>query len=246
MTLSKITAGLILVLASLTAQADIRSDLADPNLSLAQVLNNALASGESLQAAIAEMIAIEPSLAQSIVATALLTEPGAAAEIVTAAVGAGMDPAAAVSVALIANTGVDPQTIIAAAVNASPESTHGAIANAATTALAKRLTKPVIEPARATLLPVAAIRAAGGGAAFTVAENRAVRAVLDQIEAQLQDLGLGDIELTQQVSSVIGQLTEAKTDVTTSVAALQKIKLDLTAAEDKENKPHFLKNGQVW
>ena len=86
MTLSKITAGLVLVLASLTAQADIRSDLADPNLSLAQVLNNALASGESLKAAIAEMIAIEPSLAQSIVATALLAEPGAAAEIVTAAV----------------------------------------------------------------------------------------------------------------------------------------------------------------
>ena len=67
----------LLALLPLSIQADIKADMASADLSLIQVVENALKEGQSIEDIVAQMIAIDPSQAQSIVATAILYRPNA-------------------------------------------------------------------------------------------------------------------------------------------------------------------------
>lgn len=126
---------LLVVMGSLTARADIRTDMANSNLTLVAVFENGLASGMDVGSVVAEMIAAEPSQANSSIATAMVVAPENYQQIILAAINTGVAPEAVVAVLLISSDGVNAANIVEAVVNAAPASARDSIQSAAVAAL---------------------------------------------------------------------------------------------------------------
>ena len=135
------------------AFADVTSDMAD-GLSLDQVLSNAAADGTELSDAIAQIIAINPAMAEAAVVAAIAINPAQAATIVVAAVQAAPDQSAAITEAAIqaAPTQVSAiqQAAQVATIQAQIESTSGNVDAEATAAGNPNAAEPATPAAPAT------------------------------------------------------------------------------------------------
>lgn len=221
----------LLALLPASLQADIKADMTNAELSLMQVVENALNEGQTIENVIAQMIAIDPSQAQSAIAAAIQADPDEIEVIVRAAILAGIDSATVVSVAINANGGERSERIIAAAVNASAANQHAAIVQAAVEALPKTAAGTAgFSATTATALAVRPVGAGGGGAAFTAAESREVQALLGEVEAALLTANVSQAEANVVIEAITAELTKSQADVATSVTALNQIKTNLAAA----------------
>jgi hypothetical protein len=94
----------VLALMSTSLQASIESDMADPNLTLEQIVNNALASdsGMSIAEILQKMIDADPSLSNAIIATGFIMKPDDYEAITRVAFNNGITPEDVVVMALAA------------------------------------------------------------------------------------------------------------------------------------------------
>lgn len=89
--------------------ADIAADF-KAGLTIAQIMDNALAEGQSIDEAVAEMVAEKPEMAGIITRTAINKSPKDAAKIVTAATASAPAQSDSITVAAI-SAGADPATV---------------------------------------------------------------------------------------------------------------------------------------
>jgi len=222
---------LILLLLPAFAFADVKSDMSDPDLSLVAVMQNAMADGMSVGDAITAMIKADPSMASSIVATGMIVAPAQYAEIVKAAIDAGVPASTVVASALIATDGENADNVIAAAVNAAPDQREAIIA-ASVRALPQTgsgLAAIAGSPLRATTA-----KASGGGASVTASDVAGIQATLAQISADLAAVGFTAAETSQAVADITAALTDSQTDVATATQALVDVQADIAAAQDAQ------------
>jgi len=137
---------LLTVLIPFSVSANVRSDMANPQLTLVVVMQNAVASGMTVAEAVEEMIAVEPTQSGSIVATAMIISPGEFVAIINASIDAGANASVVVAAALVATNGENSANIVAAALNAAPGQ-----ANAINAASERVLAQ--VEPAAADPIP---------------------------------------------------------------------------------------------
>ena len=220
---------LVALVAPAMAFADVKSDMANPKMSLVAVMNNAMSQGMSASAAVSEMIKADRSMTNSIVATGLLVAPNDYSAIIRAAINAGAAPEDVVAAALIATDGENAEAIIASAKAAAPASKAQAIANAAARALAQ----PGLQPG-GTVSPIAATtgQASGGGSSVTANDVAGLNASLASIRASLAAVGFSDVEVTAAISNLTSALTTSQQAVNAARAELASLASDLVAAQE--------------
>lgn len=217
-----------LLVVSFNITADVKSDMEDPSLSLVAVMQNAINDGMSVASAVKAMIALDPEMSNSIVATAMVIAPDQYRAVVNAAIEAGASAGQVVAAALIATDGENADNIIAAAVDAAP-SERQAIIDASVRALPS--TTAGIQAVAASPLRATVVRGTGGGASVTAEEANALQATLDQIAADLAAAGFAADEVATAVSDITVALEESEADVETATDALVQLQADLEAAQ---------------
>ncbi len=224
----------IVAMLPIIANADIRSDMQDSELSLVQVVQNALDEGMPIDAIVAEMIDVSPEQSNSIVATAMILRAEAFESIILAAITGGAEPTEVVRVALAASDGENERAIVRAVTRAAPESADEV------QQLASQLTEGG-GPAGPTATPGPQVEptipsASGGGSASTaedvdniLAASAEVQTVLNEVEAALADAGFTAAEVTTAVDQITQTLSDAQANVDTAITFLTTLRDDVQA-----------------
>lgn len=226
----------VLAFLPLVVQADIASDMRDANMSLVQVVQNALAEGNDIGAVVAAMIRLDPSQSNSIIATAMVVQPTAFASIITASINAGVPANDVVTVALVASGGRNSGAITSAAVNAAPASEAVAIRAAAGRALAQGGDSGSAATDAPALVATRATGSGGGGAASTAEEiqtvlvsREAATAAVAAIRTQLTAAGFTNTDINAALDEVTESLQEKETNLTQVVESLNGLVTQINA-----------------
>ncbi len=209
---------LSMALLPFTSMADVKSDMANAELSLVTVMQNAQADQLSTAEAVTQMIAADASQTSAIVATAMVVAPEDYAAIIKAAIDAGADPATVVASALTATGGENSAGIEAAALAAAPDERseiQGAVSR--------------ISSAQPVTPTVA--NASGGGAGVTAEEVVTLQSQITQIESDLAAAGFSPNEVSTAISELTTALSQSQTSVTAATNSLESLKQDIADAQ---------------
>lgn len=236
------TVFLVLALLPATLYADVKSDMASGDMSLVKVLQNALDSGMSMEAAVQAMVEADPSQSNAVVAAAIVTAPGEYAAIVNGAVGGlsatghGGDAGAIANVtkvAIVASNGKNADAIAnatqVAAANVGADTSGIQTAKTAATGSLQGTTGSAVI---GTLVTPSSISgsAGGGGAAATandiqtiLTQRETAQNTINTIKTQLANAGFSDADVLAAVTSIESKLNQQSTNLTAIATSLQSL-----------------------
>lgn len=235
----------LLALLPIMANADISSDMANSELSLAQVVQNAQAEGLDMDAIVTQMIAADPAQSSSIVAAAMVVAPNSFGQIVSAAVRAGADPSSVASAALVANNNSNQAGIVNAIVAAVPPSQRGAVRASVNQAAARvTSTTGAVNTAAARAIRVAATTArgaGGGGAASTADEIQDILETREELEATIASVreslvaaGIDSADVEAGLQAITNSLRDQQTSLDSIATSLTALKTQISQGATTE------------
>lgn len=235
----------VLAMIPLVATADIRSDMQNSELSLAQVVQNALDEGMAIDAIVAEMIEVDPSQSNAIIATAMVVQPESYESVISAAINAGVDPSNVLEVALAASDEGNQQEIINATMRSTPADQRAEVQRTA-----QRLLQPgdrAPTAARGRSVSATTFSASGGGSASTaetveeiLAASAEFQETLAAVEQSLANAGFTTDEVDAAVDQIISSLAASESTVDLAVNLLTDLQ---TLANDPTTTKADLQSG---
>lgn len=236
----------VLAMIPLVATADIESDMQNSELSLAQVVQNALDEGMAMDEVVARMIDVDPDQSNAIIAAAIVVEPGSYDSVIQAAINAGVNASDVMQVAVAASPEANTQGVISSTKAYAPANELAEVRETE-----QALTRPGATARRTAvrgqLVTATTLSASGGGSASTaetvdqiLAASAEFQESLASVEQSLANAGFTAAEVETAVDQIVSALGASESTVDLAVNLLTELE---TLANDPSSTKEDLQSG---